>query len=667
MDLIRVLLVEDDCAFSEFVKGSLDIPDLLIEVYVVEDIKEVPIILEEIEPHLVLVNSELCHGNHMSFFRALVSNDSFPTIMFVQEKENSSAEQWIRLGALDYRFKTRLVSKDLPHWVRRWLREWYLLNKGKQTNSLMTGHYKLLELMDGMRSFDEIIEGLQCLFEEHIPPMNASIITIENDSSPNTVFSPAYFPEHWESLNFSGNPSGIKSHDAFLFYENPYFVADITTDPEWKNLICNKPLKDVKAFWSVPIYSGGQQIGVISLTSADSRWPTVPEKRFLDSGSKIAGMAFQFHQIQNRLVSEKNDFLNILDHLPALFFLQTPNGSYPLTNRLYRQKFGESYQPTDPSGPLGHFLKTQSDNQPPKKRIEGTKSYWNSPDGKTYLTIDSPFISQDGSDYIVKMAIDISDQHQSEEKLKRYAQELERSNDDLQDFASITSHDLQEPLRKIITFGQRLLQSKAKWDPNQYYFLDRIQNSTQRMQRFIIDLLEYSKVTTKSYFEPTDLNQVVEEVLSSLSTRVEKTNAQLKLDPLPTLVVDAFQMNQLFQNLLGNALKFNRPGVPPRISVRAENRQNGSWIFTVEDNGIGFNAEDSDKIFRPFERLVNRSEYEGTGIGLAICHKIVNRHGGTIKVESEPGKGTRFDIALFENFQKTSETLSSAPSNQESE
>ncbi|MDQ3013227.1 MAG: CHASE3 domain-containing protein [Acidobacteriota bacterium] len=227
-------------------------------------------------------------------------------------------------------------------------------------------------------------------------------------------------------------------------------------------------------------------------------------------------------------------------------------------------------------------------------------------------------------------------------------QELGRSNRELQDFAYVASHDLQEPLRKIQAFGDRL---KSKYGPalndEGRDYLDRMQNSARRMHTLINDLLEYSRVATKGQpFTPVDLNQVASDVLGDLEVRVQQSGGRVEMGELPVMDADPLQMRQLLQNLIGNALKFYRPEQPPVVRVTAEGTEDGLCLIAVADNGIGFEEKYLDRIFTPFQRLHGRSEYEGTGMGLAVCRRIAERHGGTITAQSTPGQGTTFLVTL---------------------
>ncbi|MFQ5451632.1 MAG: ATP-binding protein, partial [Nitrospinaceae bacterium] len=242
---------------------------------------------------------------------------------------------------------------------------------------------------------------------------------------------------------------------------------------------------------------------------------------------------------------------------------------------------------------------------------------------------------------------EISDRKMAEEKLKTYAVELERSNQDLQDFASVASHDLQEPLRKIISFGDRLKSQIQSADPKAVDYLNRMQRSADRMVHFIRDLLQFSRLMTQAQpIETTDLKQVITEVLVDLETRIIHTRGTVKVEDLPTLEADPFQMRQLFQNLLGNALKYHKEKVPPLVRLHSRPAGKQMWEITVEDNGIGFDEKYVKRIFKPFERLHNNGTFEGTGMGLAICQKIVNRHHGEIIVRSQPNKGSSFIVLL---------------------
>ncbi len=249
------------------------------------------------------------------------------------------------------------------------------------------------------------------------------------------------------------------------------------------------------------------------------------------------------------------------------------------------------------------------------------------------------------------VAYDVTERVAAEAKAEAFRQELERSNRELQDFASVASHDLQEPLRKISAFADRLVRKYADaLPPEGKDYLDRVMGAVGRMQTLIEDLLTYSRVTTRARpFEPTDLNEVLHGVLSDLENRLTVSGGRVETDGLPTIEVDPMQMRQLFQNLIGNALKFRREGVPPVVRITAEELEldGRKWCkLVVADNGIGFDNQYAERIFGVFERLHGRERFEGTGMGLAIVRKIATRHGGTVTAEGKPGEGATFTIML---------------------
>ena len=230
--------------------------------------------------------------------------------------------------------------------------------------------------------------------------------------------------------------------------------------------------------------------------------------------------------------------------------------------------------------------------------------------------------------------------------LEVQARDLSRSNEELEQFAYVASHDLQEPLRMISSYTQLLGRRYGdKLDGDAKEFMEFIVDGAARMKQLIEDLLAYSRVGTRGHdFEPADSGAALAKALANLRGAQESSGAKVTHDAMPEVIADGAQLTQLFQNLLGNAMKFHGDE-PPRIHVGAETRDE-VWVFTVRDNGIGLDTQYADRIFMMFQRLHNKAEYPGTGIGLAICKKIVDRHGGRIWVESTPGKGCTFGFTL---------------------
>ena len=259
----------------------------------------------------------------------------------------------------------------------------------------------------------------------------------------------------------------------------------------------------------------------------------------------------------------------------------------------------------------------------------------------------SPVSDDDVQEGAVVIARDIRARKRGEEELRFALKRLEQSNRELEDFAYVASHDLQEPLRKIQAFGDLLRSKYAQGLPDQGRdYIERMQSAAKRMQILINDLLSFSRVTTKAQpFVRVDLGQIASEVVKDLEVRTHDSGGHIEVGPMPVIDADPLQMRQLLQNLAGNALKFHRPGVPPRVDISGE-LAGGRCRITVADNGIGFEEKYAERIFTVFERLHARSDYEGTGIGLAICRKIAERHGGEIRAHGRPGEGATFVVTL---------------------
>jgi light-regulated signal transduction histidine kinase (bacteriophytochrome) len=275
-----------------------------------------------------------------------------------------------------------------------------------------------------------------------------------------------------------------------------------------------------------------------------------------------------------------------------------------------------------------------------------------------HLSAKALDIPSDGRLGCIITMTDLTERKHAERLIRRYASRLERSNKDLEDFAFIASHDLKEPLRKIQSFG-RLLTGKyatSLGKEGSDYTL-RMQEAANRMEKMVNDLLSYSRVATQSRpYEQVDLNLILNNVLSDLEGRITRTGGIVERGELPTIDADPIQMHQLFQNLLSNALKFHKPDEQPRIKVTSRpvpEEENAPVHYLtpaveilVQDNGIGFEMEYHDRIFQPFQRLHGRADYEGSGIGLSICWRIVERHRGRISATSRLGVGTTFHVIL---------------------
>ena len=284
------------------------------------------------------------------------------------------------------------------------------------------------------------------------------------------------------------------------------------------------------------------------------------------------------------------------------------------------------------------------------EEFRATGGQWLSSVFTAYFTSDGELVT------ISDHARDQTERQEARQALETTNQRLAESNRDLQDFAYIASHDLQEPLRKISAFGDRLATKYAdSLDDRGLDYLARIRSASGRMQTLIDDVLSFSRVATHGQaMEMTDTGEVITGVIEDLEIAIAESDASVDVGDMPTLSIDPSQVRQLFQNLIGNSIKFRKPDVAPAVTIRAAERAvdlpgrgcRDGWEITVQDNGIGFEDKYVDRIFTVFQRLHNRTEYEGSGVGLAVCRRIVERHGGLLTANGSGGDGAVFTIWL---------------------
>jgi len=355
----------------------------------------------------------------------------------------------------------------------------------------------------------------------------------------------------------------------------------------------------------------------------------------------------QRKEAEEAVTAERQRLYDVLETLPACVVLLTPDYHVPFANRVFRERYGEShgmrcfeylFGRTEPCENCETFTVL---NTMVPHRWE-----WTGPDDRNYDVYGYPFTDVDGSRLILEMRIDITERKRADEALKQMLVDLERSNADLEQFAYVASHDLQEPLRNVASCVQLLGKKyKGKFDEDADQLLSYAAESSIRMKSLIIDLLAYSRISTRGNpFRPTSCEDVLDKTLAQLRPSIEEAAAAITHDPLPVVVGDFTQLGEVFQNLIGNAIKFRREE-PLHVHVSAA-RRDSEWVFSVRDNGIGMAARHLERIFVIFQRLHKRSEYEGTGMGLAIVKKIIERHQGTIWVESQPRQGTTFYFTI---------------------
>jgi signal transduction histidine kinase len=385
--------------------------------------------------------------------------------------------------------------------------------------------------------------------------------------------------------------------------------------------------------------------------------------------SKICSFKQQFidlkdHCLENELATEHVAKLHELinERMEHIQHLVSHDSVSPMSNKERIQMLESGSLLMDEINEVLYDIRTVSAE---RKSINKERASASAENTTTLLTIFGLFMLFIVYFSFIKMRREIHKNEKNTEEIAQFNIELKSMNENLESFAYVASHDLNEPLRKIRTFGDLIGEEMRKDQPDPRTIMDhieRMQSSAERMQQLIKDLLAYSRISRQNEtFESVNIQQIIEEVMVDLKLRLEDTEAQVKLGDLPTTMrANASQMRQLFQNLLSNALKFKKDHVAPVITISSDVVEGKEvhdphvalltekkyWRITFADNGIGFSNAYAEKIFMIFQRLHGRSEYEGTGIGLSICKKICEQHKGDISAFGEEGEGSQFIIYI---------------------
>lgn len=409
---------------------------------------------------------------------------------------------------------------------------------------------------------------------------------------------------------------------------------------------------------AIPLVKEDSLVGALVASSATPRQWTSEEIALVEETAERTWSAVERARAEAALRESEERFRTMADGTPVIIWVTNAEGEVEFINRAYADFFGVTdrdvriggwhpfVHPDDHSGYLDAFMECVRTGQPfqAEARVRHASGKW-----RWIVSFAQPLFSPTGSvERMVGSSLDITDRKQAQSALERYTQQLRQSNQALEDFAFVASHDLREPIRKVQAFSNQLAHQAAdRLDQSELDYLERMDQAARRMQTMLDGLLAYSKISMQGKRPDTcDLKRVAAQALSDLEYRIRETQAVIELGELPVIQADALQMHQLLQNLLTNAIKFHQAGKPPHVKVYSRSNGEEYIELIVEDNGIGFNMSRAGKLFKPFHRLVGKSEFEGTGMGLAICAKIAERHGGSITVKSEVGMGTAFTVKL---------------------
>jgi len=425
------------------------------------------------------------------------------------------------------------------------------------------------------------------------------------------------------------------------------YCADAAIDPRTDPVICRR--LGIGSMVVVPLRHGGAVVGALKVSATATHAFDARAVQTLQLMAGVLGAALGQAAAFDALRVSEERLRTVVANAPLILFTLDPTGVYTMSDGAGLAALGR-----EPGAVVGRSVFDVYRDQPAllddtRRALAGTPvTFPSHVHGAVFDNHLTPLHDAQGRLIsVIGVSTNITERARAEAALVENRRELERSNAELQQFAYVASHDLQEPLRTItsyLTLLQRRYQGKLGADADE--FIGFATDGAQRMSALIKAVLAYSRVGTHgAAFGPTDCGGLVAAAVANLEARIVESGAQVVYDALPAVHGDAAQLGQLFQNLIGNALKFTRPDVAPLVRVEAE-RQGERWLVRVTDNGIGIAPAHTARIFQMFGRLHTRTEYEGTGIGLAVCQRIVERHGGRIWVESHPGQGATFLFTL---------------------
>ena len=519
---------------------------------------------------------------------------------------------------------------------------------------------EVLHAIASGRALDECIAGAIALFESRFGSAAAAVMRVDGPTRRVLAIAAPSLPEG--ALGTSTNAPLAEDAGccgAAVASRGASSTASIADDPRWTGRREILFQAGFRACWSQAIIdASGVVIGTFSAYIREAREASAAERAAADSVAALAGIAIERDLAALRVETERQRFRSLSERSPYMVY------AFDVQHRLVDCNDNVVREGGFPREALLGMQAEALVLKPWRERVR--RGFDSALRGESVrldcAVLTAGHLRREVEVTLVPIAVDGSitgvfgvvrdttDERRTAAELDRALRDLTARNQELKDFAFVASHDLQEPLRKVQAFSDRVIERYGgQLDAQGTDWLRRIDAAAHRMQVLIDDLLTYSRVTSQGEpFAPVDLAQVIRDVLSDLEVRIESSGATVEVGELGMVDGDRTQLRQLLQNLLANALKFRAADRAPRISVAAlpapDNDQ--TVLLVVEDNGIGFDPVYAERIFAPFQRLHGREEYEGTGIGLAIVRRIVERHRGSIRAEGQPGVGTRFEVRL---------------------
>nr|WP_254797496.1 ATP-binding protein [Pseudomonas aromaticivorans] len=512
-------------------------------------------------------------------------------------------------------------------------------------------------MISTLQPLPQILEAICRLIEQSDPRLRCSILLVDSSGQRLTLGAAPSLDEHYNQA-VDGLPirEGTGSCGTAAFRRQPVLVNDIAHDPLWQGFHELAASSNLHACWSTPLFAASG--GLLGTFAIYQQQPMVVDSVLEDlvtTASHLAAIAIEQKTTRQRLLESEQRFRSLFACNPDPVFAFDLRGRFERVNPVASQLLG--YREDELRG--AHF--TQYLEPTEAQRIQPL--LLKVARGETHsfelqcrnragelLELDVtqlPIVIDHAIVGVFCIAKDIRQRKTAERTLQSALAELERSNRELQAFAFVASHDLQEPLRKIQSFAARLQTRPAGLDEQGRDYLQRMISAAERMQALIHDLLAYSRVATRAQsFVRLELERLLDEVMQDLEHVIEGSGARIERAPLPAIAGDPSQMRQLLQNLLSNAIKFHKPGELPQVRIYAEYQPTGEWSLCVSDQGVGFDEQYLERIFHPFQRLHSRQAYPGTGIGLAIVSRIAERHGGRLSASSRPGQGATFRVTF---------------------
>jgi PAS domain S-box-containing protein len=502
----------------------------------------------------------------------------------------------------------------------------------------------------------EIVQAVARLLGEHMNVNRCAYAQVEDDG---------------DTFNLAGGynrgVAGIAGRYTFTHFgreclrvlrtEEPFIVEDVEAEPRIADAVDSYRFTDIRAIVCVPLLKNEKLVGAIAVHQAAARNWTGSEVQLMQQVAGRCWESIERTRVERELRTSEEQFRTLANTIPNLAWMALADGHifwynqrwYDYTGAKPEEMEGWGWQRVHDPAVLPHVMERWTRSIASGEPFEMVFPLLGA-DGefRSFLTRVEPVRDSQGS--VVRWFgtnTDIAAQQQAEDRLRAAVRELQKLNSELEEFAYVASHDMQEPLRMINAYTQMLVRRHVQADNQQAMeFARTIRTGVERMEELIRDLLSYSRAVHAEDQSPgpADLGAALAQAVSMLESRINETGATVIAGELPVVLGDESQLSQVFQNLLSNALKYCRENEPPqiRISARQENR---AWLVSVEDNGIGFQPQYAERIFGLFKRL-HKQAYPGTGLGLAICKRVVERYGGRIWAESEPGRGSTFFFVL---------------------